>query len=413
MNSYRALFAALSLAVAATLATGPAPVGAASDGSPKKDDRVAFLLAPGADGAAIAADLKAAGWKVTRDRAGERVRTASPTGAASASVSDVLTLLRGKGGITAADYDGTLSLKSPFGGGQSEAPIFMSDLDKAQMCAQPSLDLIRGRLPAPPTPPAPVLVAVIDGGFLADHEALEGAYGPGYDAIDMDGIWEDCGNLIDEDGDGVVDAGVGHGTAVASLVRLVCPSAIILPVRALNDEGYGTDAAFAAGLDWAVAAGARVVNVSAGRSAGSALFDASLAAARAAGVVVICSAGNGGQGNVWYPARSGTALAISGCRLDSMPESTSTNGEAVDLAAPAVQVIAAHPNGRTAYAYWSGTSFSSALVSGGLARVACERCLTGPQLLTLLTERLTAWPADATGAWMYGDGILSVEAMLR
>ncbi len=421
-SPFRVLFA---VAFAAALAAGVSPASGDTK-SPSATDRVSFLVDSSADLSAIAANLKAAGWRLSRDRSGERVKSAAPQSSVSASVADVVTMLRGEKGVIASDPDQRLSLKSPWSGGQSEASVFMSDLPgaQAQMSLQPALDVIHGRPAAPPTadattsstpppPPAPILVAVIDGGFAADHEALAGAIGQGYDAIDGDSTWADAGNGIDDDGDGVVDGGLGHGTAIASLVRLVCPTAVILPVRALDDEGYGSEAAFAAGLDWAVRMGARVVNVSAGRTSSSSLFDASLANAKAAGVVVICSAGNGGLGDVWYPARSGKALAITGCTLDAAPDPLATAGSSVDLAAPSVAVIAAHPRSRTAYGYWYGTSFSAAFVTGGAAMAAASRGLTGDQLQTLLVDRLTQWAIDSTNTSVYGDGILSVADLLR
>ena len=44
----------------------------------------------------------------------------------------------------------------------------------------------------------------------------------------------------------------GHGTFVASLVTLVAPDALILPVRVLNSDGVGSDWTVASGIHYAI-----------------------------------------------------------------------------------------------------------------------------------------------------------------
>ena len=44
----------------------------------------------------------------------------------------------------------------------------------------------------------------------------------------------------DDDGDGLIDEGRGHGTFVASLVLAVAPGAEIIPYRVLDSDSRGT-----------------------------------------------------------------------------------------------------------------------------------------------------------------------------
>ena len=93
------------------------------------------------------------------------------------------------------------------------------------------------------------LVAVLDTGVLASHEALAGVIAPGgYDFIDNDDDPTDTANGLDDDNDGLIDEGAGHGTMVAGIVHLVAPDTRILPIRVLDDEGRGTTFTLAKGI---------------------------------------------------------------------------------------------------------------------------------------------------------------------
>ena len=89
-----------------------------------------------------------------------------------------------------------------------------------------------------------VVVAILDGGFNLDHPFVAGNVLPGYDAVDRDGDVNDRGNGLDDDADGVVDEGLGHGTFVAGMVLLAAPDATILALRVRDDEGKGSDTTF-------------------------------------------------------------------------------------------------------------------------------------------------------------------------
>jgi subtilisin len=55
---------------------------------------------------------------------------------------------------------------------------------------------------------------------------------------------------------------VGHGTACAGIIHGLAPGADIISVRVLGPDNRGRGAVFAAGLEWAIAHGAAVVNLS-------------------------------------------------------------------------------------------------------------------------------------------------------
>jgi subtilisin family serine protease len=139
---------------------------------------------------------------------------------------------------------------------------------------------------------AGAVVAVVDSGVRTTHEDLQGRLVGGHDFVGND----DDPN--DENGHGtnvagIVSANEGNGVGVAS----VAPGAKVMPVRVLDADGNGDTANVAKGIDWAVAHGADVINLSLGAD-GTALFGAdesfSSAIDRAldAGRVVVAAAGN-------------------------------------------------------------------------------------------------------------------------
>ena len=87
---------------------------------------------------------------------------------------------------------------------------------------------------------ADVLVAVLDTGIDASHQALGGRTVAGWDYVDDDASSTDepCG--CDSDADGSPDGAVGHGTFVAGTISLVAPGAAILPMRVLDGDGQGS-----------------------------------------------------------------------------------------------------------------------------------------------------------------------------
>ena len=143
---------------------------------------------------------------------------------------------------------------------------------------------------------AGIVVAVLDGGFNLDHAVLSGSLsGYAYDAIDRDDDPDDLGNGKDDDGDGIVDWAVGHGNFVFGMVRMAAPDALIMPVRVMDDEGYGTTKELERGLKYAIDHGAHVINLSLeAATTKSAGVKKLLQKAYGKGILVVVSAGNDG-----------------------------------------------------------------------------------------------------------------------
>lgn len=241
---------------------------------------------------------------------------------------------------------------------------------------------------------AGVTVAVLDGGFDLRHEALAGRiHSAKWDTIDVDSDPQDLGNGIDGDNDGRTDALVGHGTFTSSIILGVAPNAMILPIRVLDDEGYGTEEDVVEGIHLAIAQGAKVINLSLILPDASWSVKAALRLAHDLGVVVVGSAGY--ESTSWQndPELANKVFAVGAVDSLDVLMPWSATGWRVDAYAPGNMIVGALggaiPN---SYAYWSGTSFSTPFTSGGAALlVAVHPNWSVPQVIDKI--RTTADPA--------------------
>ena len=258
-----------------------------------------------------------------------------------------------------------------------------------------------------------VLVAVIDTGIDPSHPLFTGRLVAGWDYVDYDNDPTDVPNGIDDDGDGQVDEAWGHGTHVAGIVALTAPGSRIMPVRVLNADGRGDIAAVAAGINWAISHGARVINLSLGMLQTSVCIEHMLQVADQAGVVVVCSAGNSGMELPHeYPASSAHALAVAASDAGASPAPFTSFATFVAISAPGVSVRSAYPG--NAWRLWSGTSMSAPFVSGASALLLAKhpswhRC---DMLARLSSTARTLVGVNAAQLGKLGAGMLDGAAAL-
>lgn len=258
---------------------------------------------------------------------------------------------------------------------------------------------------------AGILVAVIDTGVLP-HEFLDGHVEPGgWDFVDGDPDPLDEADGKDNDGDGLVDEGYGHGTFVASLVLAVAPDARILPFRVLDSDSIGSASTIATAISMASDLGAHVINLSVSMEERTKVLHDAVQTARARGVYVVASAGNTGADDVNFPSALSHAFSVTSIDEFDVRAPFASYGGEIDLSAPGVDLLGAYPS-KTGTARWSGTSFSAALVSGAYALL--RELDPGAEPEDLL-ERLedTAVPLDATNpeiADELGEGRIDLDA---
>jgi subtilisin family serine protease len=136
---------------------------------------------------------------------------------------------------------------------------------------------------------AAVRVAVIDSGVHAAHPHVGGVAG-GFGIDDAGRVHQD---FIDR---------LGHGTAVAAVIREKAPAAEIYAIKVFDRELAATGAALVAAFERAIEQGAHIINLSLGTQ--NVDHETSLArvvrAAAAAGTVVVAAGEQ--EGTRWLPA---------------------------------------------------------------------------------------------------------------
>jgi subtilisin family serine protease len=237
------------------------------------------------------------------------------------------------------------------------------------------------------------LVAIVDTGVDLDHPDVAANLWRNPHEVPRNGRDDDGNGIVDDvhgadlvHGDGRPDDDEGHGTHVAALAAArggdgfgiagVAPAARIMAVKVLDGARHGEPATIAAGVRYALAHGARIINLSVNGDEPSPDLEAALAAAARAGAVVVASAGNEGRsldGAPSYPASSASpaVLAVGAVDRRDRVARFSNTGRAVDVLAPGVSVLSAAPGG--GFAWRSGTSMSAAGVTGALALLASAR----------------------------------------
>ncbi|WP_424952752.1 S8 family serine peptidase [Deinococcus sp.] len=260
---------------------------------------------------------------------------------------------------------------------------------------------------------AGVTVAVIDTGLDLNHPAFRGA-------LTDPATWWDFygGDAVPQD-EGVLGSGAyGHGTNVAGIILQVAPRAKIMPLRVLGPDGSGDSLNVASAINWAVAKGANVINLSLGSAQESKLVLDAVKAATARNVLVVSSAGNSNSDKMTYPAanadKNAGLLSVGSVNAVDIKSSFSNYGKALELMSPGENVYAPAPGGMLAA--WSGTSQAAPMASGGLA-LALGQGTTGAA--SGLVDRLTgsavaidSLPLNKPFADKLGEGRLDLAAFL-
>ena len=250
----------------------------------------------------------------------------------------------------------------------------------------------------------------------------------------------------------------GHGTHVAGTIAQttnnryaaagIAYRSRIMPIRAMDADGYGDAVAISRAIRYAARHNADVINL-------SVQFDGSVRAwmipdilsalryARSRGVVTVAAAGNEGDNAVAYPARSGYVIAVGATTARGCQAEYSNGGTGIDLVAPGGGFDAANSDnpsdaahcrsdgaGRTILQQtfttslrsfglpgdYEGTSMSVPHVSGTAALVIAARRLgrnPSPRAIELHLERTAHDLGPAGFDYRYGEGLIDAAAALR
>ncbi len=299
-----------------------------------------------------------------------------------------------------------------------------------------------------------VLVALLDSGVDFGNINLDGALwrNPGgeipFNGIDDDGNgyiddwrgydWpEDDPWPHDEHGHGTHVAGTIAGRGIMGMATGVAPGCEVLPLKVLNDSGMGEEADVWEAIQYAIEAGARVMNLSIGWRYGPdtdrATWRAAVDAACAAGVVMSIAGGNeggtyGAPDNLRTPGDVPRALTVGASTITNELASFSSVGpvswSAVDgygdypyppglikpdIVAPGDSVPSSTLGG--GLAYWDGTSMACPHVSGAAALlVQFAPDITHDSVKTILeSSAIDLGPVGKDS--LFGSGLLDLNAV--
>ncbi|MFI1095857.1 type VII secretion-associated serine protease mycosin [Streptomyces sp. NPDC020917] len=271
---------------------------------------------------------------------------------------------------------------------------------------------------------AGVTVAVLDTGVDATHPDLTGQVLTGKDEIGFgaqrgDGAWARHGT-----GMAAIIAGHGHGYGHDSGVMGIAPRARILPVRVILEDKDPQRAkarssrgdALPDGIRWAADHGADVINLSLGDDSATAApvaaEDDAIRYALSKGVVVVASAGNGGEeaDRSSYPAAYPGVIAVAAVDRNGVHAPFSTSRWYDSVSAPGVDVVIADPN-RSYYTGW-GTSAASAYVSGAVALIRSAYPKLSPAQIKQLLQSTTRHQPKGGRSDDLGTGMIDPAAAL-
>ncbi|MEE4542992.1 type VII secretion-associated serine protease mycosin [Streptomyces sp. V4-01] len=271
---------------------------------------------------------------------------------------------------------------------------------------------------------AGVTVAVLDTGVDATHPDLTGQVLAGKDEVGFgaergDSAWARHGT-----GMAAIIAGHGHGPGDGSGVLGIAPKARILPVRVILEDKDPQRAkartsrgdALPAGIRWAVDHGADVINLSLGDDSATAApvaaEDDAIQYALGKGVVVVASAGNGGDqaDRSSYPAAYPGVIAVAAVDRYGRHAPFSTSRWYSSVAAPGDDVVIADPN-RKYYTGW-GTSAASAYVSGAAALIRSASPHLSPLQVKQVLQSTTRFRPQGGRSDDLGTGMIDPAAAL-
>jgi len=250
---------------------------------------------------------------------------------------------------------------------------------------------------------ADVPIAVIDSEIDARHPELAGAVIAEFDAI--------------HNKDKPHAHGTGMAGAIAAHRRLtgVAPGARILAIHAFSssskDSAEATSAHILAGIDWAIAKGARIINMSfAGPD--DPMMQLALQRAHDKGVILIAAAGNAGaKSPPLYPAADPNVIAVTATDSNDKLMPQANQGPYVTVAAPGVDILEPAPN--AGYQLTTGTSVAAAHVSGLVALLLDrEPRLDAAAVLDILTSSARD-PAHHGRNDQFGYGVVDPSRAIK
>lgn len=243
-----------------------------------------------------------------------------------------------------------------------------------------------------------IKIAVIDSG-ISRHEDLKLA--GGVSTVDYTQSYND------DQGHGTHVAGIIGGLNNGYGVKGVAYDAQLYAVKAFDADGQAFVSDMIEGINWSVANGMDIINLSAGSQTDSSAFKAAADKAYDSGLLIVAAAGNDGDSTgkrdtVDFPARYPSVIAVGAVDRYSRRTEFSSTGSSVEVAAPGDRILSTYTGNQ--YAYLSGTSMATPYAAGELALIKEAYPSLGNKELrqVLINHTRDAGPAGKDPYYGYG-----------
>lgn len=208
-----------------------------------------------------------------------------------------------------------------------------------------------------------VNVAVIDTG-ISQHPDL--AIKGGYNAI----AGSNTANYQDDNGHGTIVAGIIAAQDNSIGTVGIAPDVNLYAVKALGQDGTGSESDVIAGIVWCMQNNIDVINMSLSSPDSTPFLHDIIQKATQQGITIVAAAGNDGNADgsddtIEYPAKYSEVIAVGAVDQAKHRASFSGSGSELELASPGVSIVSTSNDG--GYLSESGTSMATPYVTGIVA----------------------------------------------
>ncbi len=257
-----------------------------------------------------------------------------------------------------------------------------------------------------------IIVGVLDSGVKIDHPDFAGRIWKNYAEIAFNGLDDDADGYIDDVngwnfayGNNNVMDDEGHGTNVAGIIGAKSNNGLgysgvdwkckIMSLKTQDSTGNGYYSAWVSAIYYAVAKGARVLNMSVGGVSVSTAVNNAVSYAIANKLVIAACMMNTNSNTPYYPAKCNGVIAVGATNANDTrcnpffwsTSSGSNYGSHISVVAPGNYIYGPNHQSNTDYSwYWGGTSQATPHVAGLAALLLAQDSTRTPAQIKSVIE---------------------------